>query len=177
MTDFNQTADALDRMAVQQQAIVDAAAEFRKLGSIDSSTKALEDLNKVAQTELANTNRALAHAESRRQAAEEQAGVAREQGERKAAEIVAAAEQSAADILVAAKSEAEGVVTKARADMQRFEDDLREELRAARETLVAERAEAEKLRQEKVAIERAVGAAQSKLDEINAKLRSMLEGK
>lgn len=177
MSDFHQTADALDRMAVQQQAIIDAAAEFRKLGSIDASTKALEDLNKVAQTELSNTNRALAHAESRRQAAEEQAGVAREQGELAVAKMLAEAEQSAAEIRAAAKAEADGVVAKARADMQRFEDDLREELRAARESLMAERAETERLREEKVAIERAVGAAQSRLEEINAKLRSMLEAK
>ena len=40
--DFNNIADSLDRMAVQQQAITSAAEAFRKLGSIDGATKEAE---------------------------------------------------------------------------------------------------------------------------------------
>lgn len=177
MTDFNQTADALDRMAVQQQAIVDAAAEFRKLGSIDASTKALEEQNRASMVMLTNTNRALSVAEGKLQEAERQAGVVRELAEANAARTIADAEEKAQGILAEAKVAAELAAANGAAEAAKYAEDTKKEWAVTREHLENARTEIEASRKEKFEIEKSVSAAQNKLDEINTKLRSMLEGK
>ncbi len=56
MADYNTTADALDRMAMQQQALVDASAAFRKLGSVEQAIREVEARKKRADDEATSAN-------------------------------------------------------------------------------------------------------------------------
>lgn len=177
MTDFNTTADALDRMAVQQQAITDAAAAFRALGSLTGATKGLEEQNKAALVALTNTNKALALAEEKRQEAERQAGLIREQAINDGAASVERAEEDAAEILREATAAQKKLIADGEARALAYGESVKKEWAITKEHLESARAEIAAARDEKATIAKAVAEAQAKLDSINKTLRDMLEPK
>jgi hypothetical protein len=59
MPDYNTMADALERMAVQQQSLTEASAAFRKLGSIETAIREANARKTAADTEAAQANEEL----------------------------------------------------------------------------------------------------------------------
>lgn len=177
MTDFNTTADALDRMAVQQQAMTDAAAAFRALGSIEGTTKGLQEQNKAALVALTNTNKALAVAEEKRQEAERQAGLILEQAQDDAAAIEGRAEEDAAEVRREATATHKKLIADGEAKALAYGEAVKKEWAITKEHLESARAEIAAAREEKAAIAKEVAEAQTKLDTINKTLRDMLGAK
>ena len=98
--DHNTIADNLDRMAVQHQTMVEAAAAFRKLGSIDQATKEAENARAIADQAATDAARDLVNAKQDVATAKTQA-----------AAVLEAARKEAVQILADANSDADGIVS------------------------------------------------------------------
>lgn len=155
MMDYNQAADALDRMAVQQQAIIDASATFRALGSIEGATREaearkvkLEQAAVLAQETLdALADKIIAADDTAEQIvskANEEAGGIVAQANAEAESIRAAAASKAAEFKRITQEQADQLTRKVNADLDSVRDQaaaLKLEvagLREERDALVAE---------------------------------------
>lgn len=159
--DYNQTADALDRMAVQQQAMADAAAAFRTLGSIEGATKEANakraDAEAARDEALQEYNAALdkaaevrVHADEVRVNARNDIARAIEEANDKTTKLVQDAVDRAKVIESDAKAAAEATIKKTNEDLSSAHDqldaldvDIRTRT-ATRDGLIAEAEAAEK---------------------------------
>lgn len=171
--DYHQTADALDRMAVQQQAMVDASAAFRALGSIEGATnealtkrdaavkllaEATEALNKARQTELDIT----AACEAKVRAAHDKVDELMSETNAKVKSMFVDARKQADDTAAAAAAQAATI-------LQRAADDtagLREEAAELRDELAKGEAKV-------AAINAAADAAEARLNEIKTAIATI----
>ena len=133
--DYNQIADSLERMAVQQQAMTDAALQFRSLGSIDGATKeaisrrdaAVKERLK-AEEELDAVIDKVADAKLAAQSIVESAQVQRDKwASERVSDAKALFESASADaekIISDAKVEAEKIAIKTLSDLYAKRDEL-----------------------------------------------------
>lgn len=173
-TNHSVLAEALDRMAVQQEAIVEAAKAFREIGSLDQALSQRRE--QLAQIDLAIREEerrleelaaAAKHAIAERKAADEvanlQANATLAAAREKADELTTAAEAQATALRADAAKQANGIVDRAQAQAKQAQYDAA--------AAAAEANAARKARDEAAA---ELEALNTKLSEARAKLRELI---
>lgn len=135
MTDYVQTAEALRRMAVQQQALGAAADAFEALGSIDGAIKSANDRRTEAESLLAAAVESLARARNDELAVREQILAQLADANTKADRELANAHLEATQLIDAAKADADGLREAGRAEADRMIVQVNEDLVSVRAEL------------------------------------------
>ena len=172
--DYNSKADALDRMAVQQMALIEVAEDFRTLGSMDGAVKQLRQENADALTTLTNTNKALLRAEQDVLDAESKAAQVAKDADAKAHDLLADAANERMKLIQDANDHADMVEAQGQANALAYGESVKSEWAITKEHLESARTEIGAARIERDDINKQVADAQAKLAAVNETLRKML---
>jgi chromosome segregation ATPase len=158
-TNHNVLADALDRMALQQEAVIEAARAFRAVGSVEAAIAAREaDLRSVNKT-IEAKKQELASLDERLRTGNDTLEKLKAEAAKQVAEQIAAARERADEMVSAAEAQAATM----RADVGAQVDGM-----TARAAVQAKQAQSEA-----AAAVAEMNAAHKARDEANAELKSL----
>lgn len=105
-TNHNALADALDRMALQQEAIVEAAKAFREVGSLEQAVSARHEEIRKLDRITAEKKQALAELDEKLRAGEATLDALKDEAAQQVAEQIAAARERADEMVSKAAAQA-----------------------------------------------------------------------
>lgn len=110
-------AEHIERLAVQYQAMVDAAAALKEIGSLENATQEAQKAADVARKEAQAAKAEAQKAKDKIAAAEQQAAETLAAAQVEAAMITAEAKQSGDNVVMRAQQEAARIIEKATKDV------------------------------------------------------------
>lgn len=176
MTDYVQTAEALRRMAVQQQALCAAADAFEALGSIEGAVKSANDRRTEAESLLAAAVESLARARNDELLVREQISTQLADANTKADRELANAHLEATQLIDAAKADADSLREAGRAEANRMIVQANEDLVSVRAELEHDQAAVRDAEEKLAGLNAQADEAQARLDAVRASIMKLAQG-